>query len=112
MPDLMDFTKKSIELLNEKYADEGFIVMIESARIDQCGHANDIACLLNEMEEYVEVFQYLYDWAKNDTETLFVSLADHETGGVTVGSAIISKLEDKLAYYPNPGPPDWNPKDS
>ena len=36
-PNIMDMVTKAIELLSEKYADEGFLLMVESARIDHCG---------------------------------------------------------------------------
>jgi len=75
----------SIDLLNKTYNDEGFFMMIEGSRIDSCGHMNDIACILWEMEQFIEAVDYVIDWAREDGETLVVVLADHQTGGLTIG---------------------------
>ena len=84
-PSLLDMSRISIDLLNKKYNDEGFFMMIEGSRIDSCGHLNDIACILNEMEQFYETVQYVVDWATKDENTLVVVLADHQTGGLSIG---------------------------
>eukprot|EP01084_Bolivina_argentea_P031891 58999_1 len=82
-PTLEDMTKKAVNLLSSKYEEEGFFLLVEASQVDMCGHDNDIVCLLWEMEETLDVVQYLIDFAKNDGETLVMILSDHETGGMT-----------------------------
>ena len=84
-PSLLDMSRISIDLLNKSYFDDGFFIMIEGSRIDSCGHSNDVACILNEMEQFYDAVQYVIDWANKDEDTLVVVLADHQTGGLTIG---------------------------
>ena len=88
-PGLLDMSKRAIELLNEKYGkngnNNGFFLMIEGSRIDMCGHSNDIPCMLNEFDEFDDVLKYVYNWAEEDGNTLVVTVADHETGGLALG---------------------------
>eukprot|EP01084_Bolivina_argentea_P171761 297584_1 len=84
-PSLLDMSKVSINLLNKTYYDEGFFMMIEGSRIDSCGHLNDVACIMNEMEQFYDTVEYITKWTENDGETLVCILADHQTGGFTIG---------------------------
>ena len=84
-PGLIDMAQKAINLLSTKYDDKGFFLMVEASRVDQCGHDNDIVCLLWEMDEFMMTTEWILEWAANDTETLVVMLSDHETGGMAIG---------------------------
>ena len=92
LPSLLDMTRMSVELLNKSYYEEGFFLMVEGSRIDICGHANDIACIMHEMNQFMDAVQYVMDWAEADNDTLVVVLADHETGGMTIGRQELSQL--------------------
>ena len=82
-PSLLDMTKKAIEIL-EKDSD-GFFLMVEGGRIDHAAHANDIASVIAETKEFDDVVGYVLDYAKRRGDTLVIVVADHETGGLTVG---------------------------
>ena len=84
-PSLLDMSRISIDLLNKTYNEEGFFMMIEGSSIDLCGHLNDIACILGEMQQFVDTVDYVLNWANKDNDTLVVILADHQTGGLTIG---------------------------
>ena len=80
-------TRKALELIN-KDNKNGFFLMVEGSRIDHCGHNNDIACQWQEVIAYNEAFKIVQEFAEKDGQTLIVSTADHETGGLTLGRDI------------------------
>ncbi len=84
-PSLVDMARVAVEMLNVSYDDKGFFAMIEGSRIDSCGHLNDIACVMAEMEQFYDAVQWVTDWAAADNDTLVVVLADHQTGGLAIG---------------------------
>ncbi|KAL9649174.1 hypothetical protein ABK040_004195 [Willaertia magna] len=94
-PTLLEMTNKAIELLNKKN-ENGFFLMIEGSRIDHCGHDNDISCMYQEILHYNEVINFVMNFAKEDKNTLVISVADHETGGLTLGKMI--NLESEYIY--------------
>lgn len=80
---LAEFTRKGIELLDN---DRGFFMMVEGGKIDWASHANDAAPALREVIAMDEAVQVALAFAKeHKSETLIVTTADHETGGLTLG---------------------------
>ncbi|MEM6336510.1 MAG: alkaline phosphatase [Bacteroidota bacterium] len=95
-PSLAEMTAKAIDLLsgNEK----GFFLMIEGSRIDHAGHANDVAGHVHDILAFDDAVRVALDFAAQDGNTLVISAADHETGGMTLGVRI-----GEQSYY------DWRP---
>lgn len=85
-PSLADMTAKAIELLQEE--DEGFFLMVEASRIDHAAHGNDAAGHLHDILALNEATEVALEAARDDGNTLVVSVADHETGGLTLGRNI------------------------
>lgn len=86
-PSLADTAKFALELLAKESKDneQGFFVMIEGSRIDHCNHDNDAPCAPREILAYDETWKVATDFAdKSDVDTLIVSVADHETGGLAL----------------------------
>lgn len=86
-PSLAEMTVKALDLLAGS-ADgraNGFFLMVEGSRIDHAGHANDAAAHLREILAYDAAVAAALAWAAADGQTLVVSTADHETGGMTLG---------------------------
>lgn len=81
-PSLVDMAKAAVDFLSR--SGEGFFLMIEGARIDHAGHANDIHRLIPEVLELDAVVEMLLEHPRLQEETLLVVTADHETGGLTV----------------------------
>ncbi|MBN2893662.1 MAG: alkaline phosphatase [Bacteroidales bacterium] len=80
---LADYTKKSIELLDNK---NGFFMMVEGGKIDWAAHANDGATVVQEVIDFDNAVKVAYDfYLLHPDETLIVVTADHETGGLAVG---------------------------
>jgi alkaline phosphatase len=84
-PGLVEMTEKAIEILSKH--ENGFFLMVESGRIDHQGHAND-GTITHEQLECDEVFGTVLDFAEDDStpETLAIQVADHETGGLSLGA--------------------------
>lgn len=82
LPHLSDMAIKALEILDND--PDGYFIMIEGARIDHAGHANDIKRDILETVEFSKAVQLVYDRIKNDKDTLLIVTADHETGGLKV----------------------------
>ncbi|NTS78428.1 alkaline phosphatase [Catenovulum sp. SM1970] len=81
---LADMTTSALTLLNTDNKN-GFVLLVEGSQIDWCGHANDIACTMAEMQSFENAFEVALNFAKQDKQTLVVLTADHDTGGLSVG---------------------------
>ncbi|QLJ10554.1 MULTISPECIES: alkaline phosphatase [unclassified Pseudoalteromonas] len=82
---LTQMTSKALDLLDGQN-DKGFFVMIEGSQIDWCGHANDIACAMGEMDDFAKSIEQAKAYVDKNPDTLLVITADHSTGGLTLGA--------------------------
>ncbi len=82
MPGLAEMAERAVDFLAA--GDKGFFLMIEGARIDHAGHANDIERLIPEVLELDAVVEMLLNHPLLQDDTLIVVTADHETGGLSV----------------------------
>lgn len=83
---LSDITRSSIEFLT-KGKDKGFFVMIEGGQIDWASHSNDAGAMVNEVIDFDEAISVAYEfYKKHPKQTLIVISADHETGGIALGT--------------------------
>ena len=71
---LTQMTNKALELLDKNKKD-GFFVMIEGSQIDWCGHANDIACAMAEMDDFAKSIEQAKAYVDNNPDTLLVITA-------------------------------------
>lgn len=81
---LQTMTEKALQLLTP--SDKGFVLMIEGSQIDWCGHANDIACAMAEMDDFAKAIKVAKAYVDSHPDTILVITADHETGGLSLGS--------------------------
>ncbi|MCX7641539.1 MAG: alkaline phosphatase [Elusimicrobiales bacterium] len=77
---LVDFSLRFLSK-NKK----GFLMIVESGRIDHCEHDNDIVCLAYEMKELKEVMKVIFNYVSKNRDSLFVMLSDHSNGGLSLG---------------------------
>ena len=86
-PSLAEMAAKALDLLAATPAARqvGFFLMVEGSRIDHAGHGNDAPAHLADILAYDAAVAVVLDWARRDGNTLVVSTADHETGGLTLG---------------------------
>ncbi|MEI5638035.1 MULTISPECIES: alkaline phosphatase [unclassified Pseudoalteromonas] len=82
---LTAMTKQALKLVDNS-SDAGFFMMIEGSQIDWCGHANDIACAMAEMDDFAESIKLAKAYVDNNPDTVLVITADHSTGGLTLGA--------------------------
>lgn len=83
---LAQITENAVDYLS-KNNDQGFFLMVEGGKIDWACHANDAATVFQEvidMDAAVKVALDFYE--KHPDETLIVITADHETGGIALGT--------------------------
>jgi alkaline phosphatase len=83
-------TNKALEYLSMK--DQPFFLMVESSQIDWACHANDTAYLRNEMLDFEKTVAVAIEYAKQDTNTIVIVTADHETGAYAISA------HDSLGY--------------
>ncbi len=87
---LKQITEAAIEVLmrdNKK----GFFLMLEGGRIDAAAHGRDGATTIKEVIDMDEAIKVAFEfYKKHPKETLIVVTADHDTGGVTVGTGSLN----------------------
>ncbi len=81
-----DITRAGIHFLTKKNPD-GFFLMVEGGKIDWACHANDAATMVHEVEDLDDAVRVAYEfYEQHPDETLIVVTADHETGGLSLGT--------------------------
>jgi len=91
---LQQITKAAIESLNKDNS-KGFFLMVEGGKIDWACHANDGATAVKEVLDFnLAVKEAFAFYQQHPEETLIIVTADHETGGMTLGTGS-SKLSFK-----------------
>lgn len=83
---LSDITRSAINFLT-KDTSKGFFLMIEGGKIDWACHSNDAATAFHEVVDMDNAVKVAYEfYAQHPDETLIVITADHETGGIVLGT--------------------------
>jgi len=82
LPHLSEMSTTALDILDND--PDGFFLMIEGGLIDKAAHVNDIARTVDEVVEFANSVQVVFDWAAGRTDTLLIVTADHETGGLVV----------------------------
>lgn len=93
-PSLAEMTEVALKALSRETTCQGlnctnipgYFIMIEASRIDHASHANDGAAHLHEVLEYNRVVDFVKNWIDEHPDTAMISVADHETGGLTLPS--------------------------
>jgi alkaline phosphatase len=94
VPSLADMTKAAIKRLDKN--DKGFLLMVEASKIDWAAHEKDIVGVMSEMQDFELALKAAIQYAKADGNTLVIVTADHETGGLSVGSG---ESGEKFYYW-------------
>jgi alkaline phosphatase len=73
--------------------------MVEGGKIDYAGHANDAATAFAEIEDFDNAIRVAYEfYEQHPDETLIVVTADHETGGLVLGTGQYTLNLQALKY--------------
>ena len=83
---LAEITESAVSFLT-KGNSKGFFLMVEGGKIDWACHSNDLATTFEEVIDLDNAVKVAYEfYKKHPKETLIVVTADHETGGVGLGT--------------------------
>lgn len=83
---LSQITESAISFLT-KNNNKGFFLMVEGGKIDWACHGNDAATSFNEVKDMDSAIKIAYEfYKKHPKETLIVVTADHDTGGIGLGT--------------------------
>ena len=83
---LAEITESAISFLTKKNR-KGFFLMVEGGQIDWACHGNDAATAIEEVKDMDDAIKIAYAfYKKHPKETLIVVTADHETGGIVLGT--------------------------
>lgn len=84
---LAQITESAIDFLT-KGNKKGFFLMVEGGKIDWACHGNDPATAFEEVIDMDNAIKVAYEfYKKHPKETLIVVTADHETGGLGLGTS-------------------------
>jgi alkaline phosphatase len=112
-PDLTDQTRAALGILSKN--PNGFVLMVESGRIDKYSHSLDWERAVYDTIMLDNAVKVAKDFAASRNDTLILVVADHAHGTAIVGTYDDerpgSQLRDKLGTYtaakfPNYGPPN------
>ncbi|KXS20134.1 alkaline phosphatase-like protein [Gonapodya prolifera JEL478] len=116
-PSLAEMASRAIDMLHKatKSSDKGFFLMVECSRIDMAGHSNDPAAHVWDILACQDVVTEVKAYVDLDPGAVMVIVADHETGGMTIGRQtspeypiyqwmpdVLAKVHngtERLAYY-------------
>lgn len=82
-PSLAEMTEAALPLLKNS---KGFFLMVEGSRIDHACHDNDAAAAVQEVLAFDAAVRKVVNFAEENDNTLVVIVADHETGGLSIGN--------------------------
>jgi alkaline phosphatase len=88
----------SVALKNLSGDPDGFILMVEGSQIDWGGHDRDDKYVLNEISDFSTAVKICLDFAKNNSNTLIIITADHETGGLAIEGGDIDGSDIELDF--------------
>ena len=95
---LTEITRAGINFLSKDLS-KGFFLMVEGGKIDYAGHANDAATTFTEIEDFDNAIRVAYEfYEQHPDETLIVVTADHETGGLVLGTGQYTLNLQALKY--------------
>jgi alkaline phosphatase len=89
-------TQKAVNVLDNN--ENGFFLMVEGSQIDWRCHEGNADGLLYEMQDFTEAVNWALKYQKSNKEVLILVLADHETGGVCVESALTHRENGRITF--------------
>ena len=95
---LEQITTSAIDFMSKDLS-KGFFLMIEGGKIDWACHSNDAATVFREVQDFDNAIKIAYDfYTQHPSETLIVITADHETGGMVLGTGAYKLNLQALQY--------------
>lgn len=75
IPSLAEMSKKAIEAMSQHK--NGFVLQIESGKVDWAAHANDLGALIYEQMQFDKAIKVAIDFAEKNNDTLVIITTDH-----------------------------------
>jgi len=80
VPTLAEMSSAALGRLGQ--SPEGFFLLIEGARVDHAGHANDAAASVHDQLAFDEAIGVVLDFIDKNPDTLLIITTDHGCGGI------------------------------
>lgn len=98
VPTLAEMTQKAIDRM--KNHPRGFVLQVESGKVDWAAHANDISGLLQDQIAFDEAIKIAIDFAEKDQNTLVIITTDHGNAnpGLIYGKDADSNFDSLQKY--------------
>lgn len=84
IPTLSEMADLAVKRLDSLASDQWFL-MVEGARIDHCGHANDAAGSIREQLAFDDAIGAMVAYAAAHNDVLLIITTDHGCGGIQLG---------------------------
>ena len=102
VPSLAEMTAKALDMLSRNK--KGFFLMVEGSKVDWAAHYNDAFSAVTEFLAFDAAVREAVEFAKKDKNTLVLVLADHGTGGISIGGPKTNADYEKLPLESLTGP--------
>jgi len=101
-PSLAEMTETAIKNLSRNK--KGFFLMVEGSKIDWANHDHDPVGSVADMMAFDRAVKVALDYALKERNTAVIVVADHSTGGLTIGNDRSSSKSDgkKVGDFINP----------
>lgn len=98
VPSLAEMAQKAIDRMKDHK--NGFVLQIESGKVDWAAHGNDISGLINDQIEFDEAVKMAIDFAEKDKETLVIITTDHGNAnpGIIYGNSANDNFDSVQKY--------------
>ena len=104
VPTLAEMTQTAIDTMKSNL--NGFVLQVESGKVDWAAHANDIGGILGEQIQFDDAIKVAIDFAEKDKNTLVIITTDHGNASPTlIYGANANKHFDKIATFKQTN--DW-----
>jgi alkaline phosphatase len=95
VPPLAEMARFAVDRLNA-LPNDGWFLMVEGARIDHCGHANDAAGSIQEQLAFDEAVGEMVQYVSGRDDTLLIVTTDHGCGGLQL-NGVSARPDQKIA---------------
>src|SRR5690606_19167484 len=95
VPSLAEMAGVAVRRL-EALGDGRFFLMVEGARIDHAGHANDAAASIHDQLAFDEAAGAMAQYAADHPDTLLILTTDHGCGGIQM-NGVSARPDQQIA---------------
>jgi alkaline phosphatase len=88
-PSLLEMSQTAVHALHQATycKEDGYFLMIESAKLDTSGHTGNVPAHAVVTWHWNDVMAWLAEWIDEHPDTILISSSDHETVGLTLSNS-------------------------